>query len=159
MEIDFDFGNNFGSSSDYIYITELDIRVTPGATASATNSSPPPPELRPIFTELAFCQRYFWQNLPGTDYAWFGSGYVVSSTQAVVGALYPVPMRAAPTISHSGTTLLEGNTAASVTGTNNSYVGANSFTLNVASSGLTSNSGVLWGAGSTSSYVNASAEL
>ena len=83
LEIDFDFGNNFGSSSDYIYVGELDIRVTPGATASATNSSPPPPELRPILAELAFCQRYFQSSYalgtsPGTTFTQ-GSGSILMS--------------------------------------------------------------------------------
>jgi hypothetical protein len=109
IEIGFDFGNNFGSSSDYIYITELDIRVTPGATASATNSSPPPPELRPIFAELPFCQRYL--------YSTYGNGVAtgtatrnglqgsyagpapISSSYIPVQFRCPVSMRAAPSSS------------------------------------------------------------
>ena len=58
IEIAFDFGNNFGANTKTLQITECDIRVTPGA-ASGLNANPPPPELRPIATELGFCQRYF----------------------------------------------------------------------------------------------------
>jgi hypothetical protein len=57
LEIAFDFGNNFSSSSQSVQITECDVRVTPGAS-TGLNSSPPPPELRPIAMELAVCQRY-----------------------------------------------------------------------------------------------------
>jgi hypothetical protein len=112
LEIDLDFGNNFGSSSDYIYITELDIRVTPGATASATNSSPPPPELRPIFTELAFCQRYFatsfpFWTTPQNDYGNYAvySFPAISSSAAYGNVPLPAPMRAAPTAAYYSSNL------------------------------------------------------
>ena len=77
LEIVFDFGNNFGANTKTIQITELDIRVTPGAP-TGLNSNPPPPELRPIGMELAFCQRYFSTSLMlngtgtgTTQLAWF----------------------------------------------------------------------------------------
>jgi hypothetical protein len=58
------------SASQHCWITAADIRVTPGV-ATGLNSNPPPPELRPIATELAFCQRYFQSTFgngvaPGT---------------------------------------------------------------------------------------------
>jgi hypothetical protein len=58
LEISFDFGNNFSSSSQLIQITELDVRSTPGV-ATGINNGPPLPELRPIGVELPFNQRYF----------------------------------------------------------------------------------------------------
>ena len=109
LEIGFDFGNNFGSSSNYIYITELDIRVTPGATASATNSSPPPPELRPIFAEFLFCKRYYrttYQTVaPGSSTTSINDQYAMvscasagnSSSSAPIA--FDAPMRATPTVS------------------------------------------------------------
>jgi hypothetical protein len=110
LEIGFDFGSNFGSTSDYIYITELDIRVTPGATASATNSSPPPPELRPIFAELPWCQRYFLTSYdlgtaPGTATVTgaVGGPTLIGSTGYSAGptmVFFPVQMRADPSISY-----------------------------------------------------------
>lgn len=63
LEIGFDFGNNFGANTRSISLTELDIRVTPGV-AVGLNGNPPPPELRPIGAELAFCQRYFQMSFP-----------------------------------------------------------------------------------------------
>ncbi len=61
LEISFDCGNNFGSSSNSIQITELDIRVTPNV-ATGQNGNPPVPELRPIASELAFCQRHYYRR-------------------------------------------------------------------------------------------------
>lgn len=58
LEISFDFGNNFGSPSQFIQITELDVRSTPGV-ATGINNGPPLPELRPIGAELPFNQRYY----------------------------------------------------------------------------------------------------
>ncbi len=58
MEVTFDFGNNFGSNTKAVAITQCDIRVTPGLSTGLC-SNPPPPELRPMWMELAFCQRYF----------------------------------------------------------------------------------------------------
>ena len=57
LEIVFDFGNNFGSSGKSLQITECDIRVTNGVP-TGLNVNPPAPELRPVWSELAFCQRY-----------------------------------------------------------------------------------------------------
>lgn len=58
LQIIFDFGNNFSSSSQSIRISELDIRVQPGA-ATGINSSPPPAEFKHIWENILFCQRYF----------------------------------------------------------------------------------------------------
>jgi hypothetical protein len=105
LEILFDFGNNFGANTKTIAITELDIRVTPGA-ATGINYNPAPPELRPIATELAFCQRYFTTSYgngtaPGTA-THNGMVYVasyLSGTGYFGNTIYlPVQMRAAPTI-------------------------------------------------------------
>jgi hypothetical protein len=61
LEISFDFGNNFATGAQSIQITELDIRATPGMT-TGLNSNPPPPELRPVHAETAFCQRYYFRR-------------------------------------------------------------------------------------------------
>lgn len=63
QEITFDFGNNFGANTKYVQISEGDIRATPGI-ATGLNSAPPVPEMRPIFTELAFCRRYVYSSYP-----------------------------------------------------------------------------------------------
>jgi hypothetical protein len=77
--------------------------VTPGATASATNSTPPPPELRPIFIELAFCLRYF------IAYTNAGMGLTATQYWPVGVTAFPVVMRATPTASNMSFTASSGN--------------------------------------------------
>ncbi len=102
LEILFDFGNNFSASTKSIQITELDIRATPGV-ATGLNALPPPPELRPINIELAFCQRYFASSFlngvaPADDSVQQNySGPAPAATLAQVSFIpFPVPMRATP---------------------------------------------------------------
>lgn len=100
--VDFDCGAI--TSGQTCIITAADIRVTPGV-ATGINSNPPPPELRPIAAELAFCQRYFWSSYgngvaPGTasTVATAMSTNTVSTATfiPVVTIFYPVQMRAVP---------------------------------------------------------------
>jgi hypothetical protein len=56
LHISFDFGALL--ASQFVAITEVDIRVTPGATLGL-NNVPPIPELRPITFEYDLCCRYF----------------------------------------------------------------------------------------------------
>jgi hypothetical protein len=89
LEISFDFGNNLSSGSQSVQTTELDIRATPGVT-TGINNSPPPPELRPVGVELAFCQRYYeivGQGLTGVTYA---------ATYIGIGGPFKVTKRANP---------------------------------------------------------------
>jgi hypothetical protein len=103
LEIIFDFGNNFSSSSKDIQITECDVRVTPGA-ATGLNSTPPPPELRPITTELPANQRYFSSSFgngvtPANDVGgyWDGALFWYAANQVGTQNIgFPAPMRAAP---------------------------------------------------------------
>ena len=82
------------TSAEYCYITAADIRVTPNV-ATGVNANPPPPELRPIQTELAECQRYYYQSLSGVaDSATQPSG--VSSLQFIEP--FPQTMRATPSV-------------------------------------------------------------
>jgi len=104
IEVILDFGNNFSSNSKAIQITEGDIRVTPGA-ATGLNSSPPPPELRPVWAETVFCQRYFFFSFNGAAPANAASAYLsVPAFSYLAGAVqagqffYPVQMRASPTL-------------------------------------------------------------
>ena len=99
LEIVFDFGNNFSSSSKSIQIAECDIRVTAGIPAGQQTPANfiPPVELRHVASETVFCQRYYWQWTPGNN-APVNILSAFSGTQAW-GALFdlPVTMRAAPT--------------------------------------------------------------
>jgi hypothetical protein len=97
LEIIFDFGNNLSSSGKDIQITECDIRVTPGA-ATGLNSSPPPPELRPVSSELPFCLRYFFTFGGSASYERVGLGQALGANSANIFLQFPAPMRAAPSM-------------------------------------------------------------
>ncbi len=106
MEIVLDFGANFSSSAKSVQIAEADLRVTPGV-ATGLNSSAPPPELRPIFAEMEFNQRYFATSYgngvaPGTaTHAGIAGGYFgTTAITAPVMVALPAQMRAAPTIAY-----------------------------------------------------------
>jgi Major tropism determinant N-terminal domain len=110
LEISFDFGNNFSANTKSVQITECDIRVTPGATAGATNSNPPPVELRPVAAELAFCQRYFETSYdigtaPGTvsadgELVLYSPGLSSGAWVALFGFRFAVAKRAVPTMTY-----------------------------------------------------------
>ena len=95
-EVDIDCNAAFTSGSNFCEISAADIRVTPGV-ATGVNANPPPPELRPIATELAFCQRYFWEIAPGAANVYLANGIQGNGTTTTYIILYPVPMRIAPT--------------------------------------------------------------
>ncbi len=162
LEIAFDFGNNFAANTKSIQLTECDIRVTPGA-AVGLNSNPPPPELRPVATELAFCQRYFIEWASTAANALFASGFVDTATSALFGLFYPAGMRATPGFSFSaGNTFQVRSSAGSAI--NGSAIAASAATPQSAQialtvSGATAASGLLRDAGSANSFIQASAEL
>jgi hypothetical protein len=106
LEISFDFGNNFSSNTYSIQITELDIRATPNVS-TGINSNPPPPELRPIATELAFCQRYFETSYdlgtsPGTatTIGIQNVGFTSSGSTTAGMISFKMPKRADPTMNY-----------------------------------------------------------
>jgi hypothetical protein len=100
LEIIFDFGNDFSSAAKSIQITECDIRVTPSATAGQSNAAPPP-ELRPIWTELACCQRYLYvlNQSAALNIVLFGESF--STSAAFFAYTLPVPQRASPAVTLS----------------------------------------------------------
>lgn len=107
LEITFDFGNNFSATGKSVSITEVDIRATPGV-ATGLNSNPPVPELRPIATELAFCQRYYEKSylqsvVAGTATqagapATFLIGLPIASYNTGATATFQTQKRVAPSI-------------------------------------------------------------
>ena len=93
LELRFYPQNGGAFTSGTITITGVQLELGSVAT---------PFEVRSVGTELALCQRYFWQsqNLTGT-YTLFGSGVYNSSTQASIVTFFPQPMRVAPTFNSS----------------------------------------------------------
>jgi hypothetical protein len=127
LEISFDFGNNFGSSSNTIQITEVDIRATPGVS-TGLNSNPPPPELRPVAAEIGFCQRYYAIGgsagippFPSTSGNIGNLALVVTSSFALSAVNFPVAMRVSPTVTFA--------TFNGTTGEVYDYTGASTVTL------------------------------
>jgi Major tropism determinant N-terminal domain len=167
LEIIVDFGNNFGSSSKDIQITECDIRVTPGATAGQTNSNPPPPELRPVAIETLFCQRYLYVIAPGaTDALISEVGLAYGAGAAVCPVGYPATMRSAPAlaISAAGDFAPATSTAGVAADFTSVTLNSNSTTslglLNGSgSSGLTAGNATFFLATDTSAKLTFSAEL
>ena len=99
-EIDIDFGNNWANASYYLVMSEADLRLTPGL-ATGLNSAPPPPEMRPIFAELLFNQRYFYDAANGgTSPVW--NYYSYAGGAATLGAwavtTLPTIMRSVPNV-------------------------------------------------------------
>lgn len=79
-----------GTNGATFYITG--VQLEKGSTATSF-------DYRPYGTELALCQRYYWQRNGETSYAGIGSGTMNSATVARIFFNYPVSMRATPTIS------------------------------------------------------------
>ena len=86
-------------ASDYVEITGVQLEAGTVANDFRKNADS-------VAGELAACQRYFFRGGPGAQ------GMAVLSTLADMIITYPVPMRAAPSVSHVGNyNLLEVNVA------------------------------------------------
>lgn len=99
------FGGGLNASSGYVQVSRADIRATPGLSAGI-NFAPPPPEMRPIQSELAFCQRYYYDPANGgstvaLEWNAYSSG---SGAQGAGFIAFPVTMRASPTVAYRNQT-------------------------------------------------------
>lgn len=105
LEVSFDFGNNFSTSSKSIQLAECDISVTP-ALPTGLNGGPPLPELRSLASELALCQRYFSSSYnldtaPGTATTVGAQSIRIDDIGSGAFGLqlaFPCRMRASPTV-------------------------------------------------------------
>lgn len=132
LEIAFDFGNNFGSSGKSVQITECDIRVTNGVP-TGLNANPPTPELRPVATELALCQRYF------QAFAAFGACGIGNASQTLAARMtgsLPVAMRTAPSVTISSIGLYDGTHTGTSSTISTNYTTATVFQADVMASGF-----------------------
>ena len=87
-------GANSGTANRVMYYSEAQLEV--GDTAT-------PFEHRSYGDELARCQRYYQKTGTGVAYAPVLSvGYANTSTNLIIYATLPIPMRATPTLSSSG---------------------------------------------------------
>jgi hypothetical protein len=140
--------------------------TTNGATFYITgvqleqNTSATPFERRMYGQELQLCQRYYAKLGASSSYTGYGAGEARSTTAANIYMTYPVPMRAAPTFSQSGTVLSAGGADRTVSSIGAFYAGNTSCLIQIATSGLTAGWGVgLYSNNNTSAYIDFSIEL
>ena len=144
-----------GTSGATFYITGVQLEA--GTTAT-------PFENRLYGTELALCQRYYWKKVggaSGSSYEPIATGVIYNTTTNVrVNVVYPVPARAIPTFSTSGTLYVAVGGGNLTPSTITSYAGLNSAMLDVAVTSSTLGNGAVYYTSNTSSdYFQASAEL
>jgi hypothetical protein len=113
------FGSAMTGITGTIDVSIADIRATPGSSPGIV-SSPPTPELRPVYTEVLFCQRYFFGPPVGFGYLQFtnqaGSAAINSSYVEFPAAMRAVPVLSGFTSTHTNITVTQpaaGQTAAS----------------------------------------------
>jgi len=82
---------NGGSSVAGINVDIWGVQLETGSIAT-------PFEQRPIGTELALCQRYYWRNTPGISFGAIGMGFADNTTIVDILINNPVPMRTIPTV-------------------------------------------------------------
>jgi hypothetical protein len=134
------------------------VQVEKGSTAT-------PFEQRPIGTELALCQRYYYRNTAGNPYGILGNGWVYTSTTALIAVPLPIPMRTVPSsVGFSTLRIAEYLTANNVSAIsvstnfgNSSYCGLDVTTTG--SSIVAGRTAFLQGNNSSSAYIELSAEL
>ena len=118
-----------------------------------------PFEVRPIGTELALCQRYYYRVNAGAA-SRVGGGHNSLTTQAVINTPFQVPMRAAPTaLEQSGTAGdydIQHLSNVTVCSSVPTFTAANQFMSTTAFSVA---SGLTAGQGSSARFVNTSGYL
>ena len=139
-----------GTNTATFYITG--VQLEKGSTATSF-------DYRPYGTELALCQRYYWRITGSANYT-AGSGVSTGATATNFHVKYPTSMRTSPTFSQSNTAVNIGSTAINVTSIVQSFTGNDTALVQTGvAAGLTATQGAIWVLNTTSSYVDASAEL
>ena len=127
-----------GTNGATFYITGVQLEV--GSTATSF-------DYRPYGTELALCQRYYYQvtGASGNNYEPFATGTADQSTSSDVMAQLPVTMRTVPTTSFAGTIYVyDGAVSPTLSSVANVFGGKTGVYLNLTSgSGLTIGNGIL----------------
>ena len=129
------------TAGDFLYITN--IQLERGSTATSF-------DYRPYGTELALCQRYYWQMV-GVNSSFGIVGYGAASNGVWASPLLPVQMRASPTVAVVGTWTVTNTGQPTIAGAS-----ASSFTLQCIPSVL---GYVAAYAENSSNYITATAEL
>lgn len=148
------------TTTDFLIITDTQLEEGPHCTSI---------ERRPYALELMLCQRYFFRLEDGGSngvrvIAW---GTCTSTTTARVYTFWPTTMRTIPSLAFNATksqyAILNPSAGYAGTVSNVATVGASPHSANIevtTSAGLTAgDSTALVGAGATSAFIEASAEL
>ena len=142
-----------GTNGATFYITG--VQLEKGSTATSF-------DYRPYGTELALCQRYFW-NITGDANGGWGHGQALGTTNARLFLKFPVTMRASPTLSYTGSPYVTASTGSgrsiSSFGTNYGGITSTQFDSNISSGGLTAGNAVVAALGAGTDMVSATSEL
>jgi hypothetical protein len=146
--------NVVGTNGATFYITG--VQLEKGSTATSF-------DYRPYGTELALCQRYTIKWGGNTTFETFGAGQALSTTAAWVSLVFPVEMRAVPSLDSFSNLALNNSVGGqlAVTSMTIGYTGTKvAGLLPNAASGMTAgNATLLMANGSTSAKILLSAEL
>jgi len=148
--------------------TDTTIEFGPGTVSKVQlefGTAPTPFEARPYGTELALCQRYYYQETYAAG-SYFGGGYNANTTISQQYIKFPTPMRIAPTaLQQSGTATdyqvrhgAVNTTCSSVPAFNNATAYGCTIYMSVAS-GLTAGQGSFGNTSNSNAYLGFSAEL
>jgi len=152
LEVTLDFGAALNNASKSVQVTECDFRI--GAVITT-------PELRPIFAELPFNKRYY-NRLGGTTNFMIGSGEMFTTTSAEIIHFFESEMRAAPTITNSGSAILKVN-ASGVTRTSSaiswSNIASRSALVTATVTAVTAGDGCIGYIGTSTDFIELTAEL
>jgi hypothetical protein len=136
--------------------TLQNVQLEAGSKASAF-------EYRPIGTELALCQRYYWRSDDSQAYGAVMVGGVESATGAAMGCTNPVTMRIAPTLAFGAGLSFFSSTTSQRAFTINMQRSSKTHAavaVNITGGGATGGQAAyLYNNPAANSYVEASAEL
>lgn len=164
-------GGTYGASGSVVITgwtagTNLNVEFNTGTLGSVQlekGSTATSFDYRPYGTELALCQRYYQRIQPNLQSSGFLCGVAYTTTAALCATVFPVVMRAGPTLTYSanGDFLVVGNgntytpTAIGVTA-----AGPANTRVDITTSGLTAGNGVIFQVGNTATaWFAYSAEL
>lgn len=163
-------GKTLGTNGD----DYLQVSLSCGAAATVevalvqfeAGSVATPFEFKPLGTELALCQRYYWRIAQSNAGDTFAVGHCSSTTNMQAVIFPPESMRAKPTIETTGTaanyraTVGATNTACSVVPSLDSTFSTDALVVNfTVASGLTAGQAGAIRAAATNAYLGFAAEL